>query len=76
MTSALIGITIAYITGVFLALGFVLSAPPINRSQKIEPWAIVLTILGSWFSVGICIGVIIEYLQEISDDMNSSTHRR
>lgn len=76
MINALTGLSIAYITGVFITLGFVLSATPISKSGKPKASGIIITILGSWFSIGIFLGLIVDYLQEISDDINSSTHRR
>jgi hypothetical protein len=66
-----------YVTGAIFALGIAVSTPPINKSRKIDINVLILTIVGSWFSLGICIGVILEYLQDILEELEKiSTHRR
>jgi hypothetical protein len=65
-----------YFTGFILALGIVLSAPPVDKSRKIDTGALILTILGSWFSVGICIGVILDYFQDILEELQRISLRR
>ena len=60
---------ILYFTGSILALGIAASTPPVKRSRKIDISALITLIFGSWFSVGICIGVIIDYLQDINDEL-------